>query len=356
MEILSCGWRFSQREFVGATTNSVVHVVWQAPGDGTSFGGPLGGIDFGASTDFISPWWTVTQSPTSRTQAAAATEGRSRATWDDGGARQHVFKFLNDTEHHYEFGAQALESWASDNPDYTRLTVGKNDFANANNYFYELIISDADEDASTLWAATKSNYGSLFSYADFILVVGDSITSATFPGLGDIWTRDFVTDQSISDMFIQSQGGWRLQDFLDIQDEAINWYVQNLTHTGDAIGIIFMGTNDLVLDEITGAACLVKLKSMASSMRTAGFDKIIATTMLPRNAGATFDTERDAFNVALKADSSGDFDEIADTTANANLEDETNTTYFNGDQVHLTDAGQLELSAVIQTAYEAATA
>ena len=108
----------------------------------------------------------------------------------------------------------------------------------------------------------------------------------------------------------------------------------------------------MFIDGTTPANTLTLVKGISQQLKSSGFNSVIATTALPRNEDSSFNTNRQSFNTLLKADVSGDFDAVADLATNANLEDETDTTYFNGDKTHLTEAGNLEAGNIIKAAYD----
>lgn len=101
------------------------------------------------------------------------------------------------------------------------------------------------------------------------------------------------------------------------------------------------GTNDLY-GGATAAATIASIKSYCTILRTAGF-YVIVITMLPRTeSGGSFTmAARAVVNAELlnPANVGVYWDAVADTTADARLEDETNTTYFQADQTHLYAAG-----------------
>lgn len=332
--------------FMGAQTNSSFYIVWQASADGT-INQARGGIDFAAGTaGFFAPWWTVEGGPTSRTQASGSTEGYSERVWADQKPRMTGYKNLAGTESQFDAGATALSGFTNDAMDYTRITIGKNDFGAAEMDFYELAVWDADVNMTTAWNTVKSNYADLWSFTDMFMVLGDSITTTRFGGIPDMWVYDVITDESISDLYCFSAGGKTIANWnTDIDD--VTWILDNYTISGTKYAIIFLGTNDITTDGQTGAATHTRLQTLIASLETAGVDHIIGVTQIARGA-ASLDAERLAFNALIAANSS--LVAVARTDQNANLTDATNTTYFNADQVHMTDAGQDQLVIDIKAA------
>lgn len=115
--------------------------------------------------------------------------------------------------------------------------------------------------------------------------------------------------------------------------------------------IAWGGTNDMTNVPSNPTAAFNSLKSYCQARKTAGF-KVIVLTCLPRGAVAQFETDRISFNSQIRADTSF-YDAIADVGANATIGvagSQTNATYYNADQLHLTSAGYLIVAGLVQTA------
>lgn len=346
--LYATGGTFVQESsFVGATTNMTCSLLWEAHTDGNE-SSAQGGIDFEASTGgFISPWWTTNHGPLLYLDGSTYD---SRRVWDDRKPRLHTYKFLNGTISAFEGASPMAEPGALANPAYTRLTVGKNDFGNANARFYELTLFSTNADIDTIWTNIKTDFANLWSYTDNVLVLGDSLTQTLYTGPGDNWSRlAFAnTDTAFTDWNVLAQGGYRLQDWIDDQSEW-QWYTDNLTFSDQKIALIFCGTNDIFTDTLTGAQTYTKLKTLTTALSTVGYTKIIPFTQLPRGA-SSIDAERAAFNAAIKTD--GDFIDVVCLDSEANLLDATNTTYFNADQVHLKDPGAALIHPLVTAALD----
>jgi hypothetical protein len=330
--------------FLGATTNSTVHVIWQCLSNGAvAVTSPQGGINLGSGNNILVPWWTTEQSPTFRGT------NQSPFNWCDNKPRQHIYKFLNGTQTSFEYGSNGRTSFTIANPTYDELTVGSS-LVDGNLRIYELIVFTKDADQSTIFSITKNNYPLMFEQETLWLNMGDSNTAAGFAHLGSTWTSFQIADQPISEPYYsRAHGALTIQDFLD-SPEDVTFYLENFTYT-DANVIIFLGTNDLVLDGITGAQAYDKLCDLAEIMRTAGATTVAAITMLPRTTGApNFSTYRDDFNTLLIANAGGVFDVVINTTANPNLQNQNDTAYF-ADTTHLNDAGQQQLTNLVVAAF-----
>lgn len=322
--------------FMGTQSASTVHVVWQWPNNGTTRTASAG-VDFDAGLSFISPSWTTQQGPVSYISAI----DNYYQVWGDTKPRHHTFT--------YSGGNCAITCWdanlgtaATNAPSYSRLTIGKNDFGTAKVNYYELAIWPSAVSTTTLWNNVKSEYKTMFTFSDFWLVLGDSLTETLFTGPGDNWAQKAFDNMTTppADRMVIAQGGKRIQDWIDDKADW-EWYLDNLTITGTKNAVIWCGTNDIFLDSIDGTVCWTRAETLIGHLQANGYDNIIGMTQLPRSS-SSIDAERAYFNTQMKADA--DLADVVELDGNANLTDATNTTYFNGDQVHLKDAGALEVA------------
>lgn len=109
---------------------------------------------------------------------------------------------------------------------------------------------------------------------------------------------------------------------------------------------ISWGTNDLAANA-TAAATYSNLQTIAAAYRSAGFNKILMSTILPRKAsfsgGQTsggFETARLDLNTLIRAGEGIDFDKLIDIGADAVIGNEANcTATYYSDLVHLSTLG-----------------
>lgn len=105
----------------------------------------------------------------------------------------------------------------------------------------------------------------------------------------------------------------------------------------------------------TGAQAYADMQTIATGAKAAGYDYAISVTM-PECLGyitGTQDTvERVAYNAACVANSGGTFDAVVDIASHPSLLDSTNTTFFNADQLHLSQAGADIASGMIIAAID----
>lgn len=108
--------------------------------------------------------------------------------------------------------------------------------------------------------------------------------------------------------------------------------------------VVWGGTNDLYAGD-EAATVMTRYSDLCTSIRAAGADKIIVGTVLPRSdvgVAAGFETQRQSFNTTLRSTYSNFADALADVAANTTIGDagdELNITYYNVDQVHMTNTG-----------------
>lgn len=100
----------------------------------------------------------------------------------------------------------------------------------------------------------------------------------------------------------------------------------------------------------TGAQAYANLTTIKDAAVTAGYDYTVNVTLTPAFGitGTQESVERPAFNTACTGNAAG-FDAVADVAGIVNLQDKTNTTYYNVDQTHWTQAGCDLASALINS-------
>ena len=99
--------------------------------------------------------------------------------------------------------------------------------------------------------------------------------------------------------------------------------------------------NSRVVGGRTMAEAYSDYVSYCQARQAAGW-KVMALTVLPCNGGDEppgFEAERVAINAQIVSDWPTFADELCDVAADTRLDDYTDATYFNADEVHLTDAG-----------------
>jgi lysophospholipase L1-like esterase len=108
--------------------------------------------------------------------------------------------------------------------------------------------------------------------------------------------------------------------------------------------IVFGGTNDIWLSGKTAAQTYAGFQTYIETRIAAGWNNIIVLTMLPRQSSAPNEATRQAFNTLLRNGAATYGYTVADIGNDPTIGqagDQTNTTYYAPDQIHLTQAGQL---------------
>lgn len=113
---------------------------------------------------------------------------------------------------------------------------------------------------------------------------------------------------------------------------------------------IHIGTNDMMT--ISDTTFMTNLNAYIAARQAAGW-KLCINTLLARNGQATYNTRRALANTSIRALASAGNIAIADIAGNANIGDDAdaaNTTYFNGDGIHLNATGHTEAYPIIRDA------
>lgn len=119
------------------------------------------------------------------------------------------------------------------------------------------------------------------------------------------------------------------------------------------ICVLWAGGNDID-GGVAAATVYGNLTTFVTGRLTAGWDHVVVLTALDR---AQYDeaqrTQWGIFNTSIKNGAETGGYTVVDVAGNANLDDFTDTTYFDADQVHLTDAGYAVVAGMVATAVAA---
>ena len=354
----SANMRLENASALTTATNSALHVIWKAPSDyPTDLADDLAGIQFGSAAQQFKPWHDSGNGPALFT--SGGDEIQTSGVWDDGNWRNHIVTFNNGTTTPYEMGSEIFDPTTRTNPDMAHLYLGGNGTDVANMYVSELVWFDAVVVPKQIWFISKSNYQTnFFTYTDLFLHIGDSITSGTRAGNGNEWTYQLHSSRGSDRWHTKGYSGYQIANWNNAIDELLFYgNSQNITVPGARCAIVFCGTNDMAGGN-DGATTFSRLKTLCQSLKAGRFGLVGVITALPRsaaNAGVNFETYRTAFNQAIRDDTSDDFDFYIDTDTNSNLTDETNTTYFTPDEIHLNATGAGEIASMVETALSGIT-
>lgn len=180
--------------------------------------------------------------------------------------------------------------------------------------------------------------------------VGDSITY----GIGT--TVPYCNNLTLDTPFAQTLNwgipGMYIQSIAGSETNRVARYCASAT-AGPSVVTVFAATNDFAEVSANAARIFQAAAAEVAILKRAGCSKVFLGTMLSRGgndgAGNTLDSDKDAYDAILlaKARSVG-ADGVVDFAADPRLGADganSNTTYFNGDLTHPTNAGQAILAA-----------
>ncbi|MCG9792469.1 SGNH/GDSL hydrolase family protein [Flavobacterium algicola] len=185
----------------------------------------------------------------------------------------------------------------------------------------------------------------LKSTENILLGLGDSITDGAGAG-------SYLGKITVTESFKILNKGWAGITSGNCINGALGFPTLYLSPKKYNIAVLFFGTNDI--GNNTAKVSLVNLKASASLFKRAGW-KVIVCSLIDRGDALAlnypnFYTE---FNTEIRTSWKYFADEFADLNAEPLLGDvgaSSNTTYFQGDKVHPTDAGQQLIASIISAA------
>lgn len=104
------------------------------------------------------------------------------------------------------------------------------------------------------------------------------------------------------------------------------------------VALVWETTNTL-MNTTSTATTLSQLQTYCLARKAAGFSVLVGTCLNRGDGYANFNTDRQTVNTSILANFATYADGVVDFAAVPELQTITNTTYFNADQIHLTDAG-----------------
>lgn len=196
-------------------------------------------------------------------------------------------------------------------------------------------------------AEMMDRHGIVTNKNSVVVFDGDSITTGyNTTGLRS-WSHCLMRDGTLSNVHWANVGipSARLSNASGADDLTAN-FAGRVTTPYASLGhsrrilVIMAGTNDIAIGSASGATTLTRLGTYITNARTAGWNKIVAATMLPRSGvesdRATYNTGIRALLTAGTIDGLIDFDvdsRIGAAGANAD-------SAFFGDGTHPTERGQ----------------
>jgi lysophospholipase L1-like esterase len=298
--------------FLSLSGNSSVSLLWRAPvGHPDTLNTQQAGVEFNDA--LICPYWTVTQSLSYR---KASTFYYSDIANEDDGWRNDTLIFQSGLYTSYADGAQSSVTTTVGAPNYSSINLGKNAFGDGNFDFVDLCIYSSAIDAEANYIELRSKYSPMYEHDPLHIFLGDSISTTLYAGLGESVTyKAYSTDLQLN-WYAYARGGNRI---IDVNTNTLDAIIR-LHPASEIIVTIFMGTNDIAVDGVSGEVVFSRLMTLITTLKTLGAIKIIVVTTLPREdssspSGIAFETKRIDYNNRIKADVSGDIDHVVDVEA-----------------------------------------
>lgn len=166
-----------------------------------------------------------------------------------------------------------------------------------------------------------------------------------------------------------SVGGFTLESAINItQVNEFNMVLTDGRNLDLRVLIVALGTNDFVTGGTTSAEGIGFITDLVDNALAAGYRKILLCTVFDRTAWWTdatrtvetangtqksgFNTNLLAFDFTSRETAYGADIRVIDLASVVGLDDFTNTTFFQGDGIHLTAAGQQLIVDTIKPVYE----
>lgn len=181
----------------------------------------------------------------------------------------------------------------------------------------------------------------------YIVCEGDSLTAGNYPQFLAL----LYTDNRMISLQNWGLAGDTIANMLGEAATQVDPAYDS--RKGRNILLIWAGTNDMSGGSADGATTYANYVTYCTARRATGF-KVIAFTIMNRGDAhnALWDTGQPIFNAALRANWADYADALVDVQAQATLQDTANTTYFNVDKIHLTNAGYSIVAALAKTAVD----
>lgn len=245
-----------------------------------------------------------------------------------------------------------LTAVKSDNSGNTNLSVANithPSFPWSGKIAQVLMVSD-DLDDTNMELAIRTLEAKWDASSRFIVCDGDSLTR----GQGSTSGTGYPTmmQSSLGDTALVVNLGVDSQTLANMISDGVAQidtpYASALTRKN--ICVAWGGTNDLYFGA-SAATTITRFSDYCSARKTAGL-KVIACTIIDRTPAGGSWTAADALtvNTSIRANYETYADVLCDLAADSRLSDCTNLTYFQADQVHLTDAGYAVVAELVEAA------
>lgn len=201
------------------------------------------------------------------------------------------------------------------------------------------------------WAQTT--YGAGKTNTDQFAFHGDSLTSGTGVNINDSYPEQLWRLRAGNfDGINAAWPGIGVPQIITEGTADVDTFYDAATYTGKKVCVLWVGTNNLSIGQ-SAASILADLQTYASDRQTTGWQILVCTITPQSGITGAEETERTTLNSDIITNTGSWHDGSIDLAGNANLDDETDTTYYNGDQVHMTAAGYGVVASLVNAAINA---
>jgi len=221
----------------------------------------------------------------------------------------------------------------------------------ADSFMYGRALTSTE--VATLYGYAQTR-GVSSAYTNNLLIDGDSISA----GAGNTMNRNWVQQLTIpanTRVVNTSEASIQLATLVS---EASTFVDPWLLAGAQNVLVLFAGTNDFQAGA-SEATILANTKTYCAARKSAGWNKIVVCTMLPRGVGGTFtQTTWNQFNSDINSSFGAgtlNCDAIADVAADPRIGNwgaNTNLTYYAADQIHPNNAGSAIIAGIAQPAIQ----
>jgi lysophospholipase L1-like esterase len=121
------------------------------------------------------------------------------------------------------------------------------------------------------------------------------------------------------------------------------------TYSSANICCLLIGTNDLSVGT-SAATILTNIQTYVTARQSTGWTVLVGTITPQSGITGAEETERVSLNASIVANTGSWHDGVMDFDGDSRLQDETDTTYFDADQVHLNETGYGVMASICNTA------
>ena len=218
-------------------------------------------------------------------------------------------------------------------------------------YLFDRCLSDTELSGIVAWARARNSLAAPASPVRNLVFEGDSLTSSgssAFSGPAFVSYTINSLSGATKAWDVAAHGQNIVQAAADAATQVDPLYDTSISKN---VLCVWLGTNAMYGHSGSAATAFADLKAYCLARRAVGF-KVVVVTCLPRSTDVNFETDRQAFNASIRADTSF-YDALADAGGDATVGApgaQNNTTYYTGDKIHMTSAGYAVVAGLAVTA------